>query len=101
LNASANGVAGGCSFSLTPVEELSEQFELVVANIDAPTLTRLAEALVARLAENGRLILTGYLDEQAIEVHQPYLQTGLCLACQGEADGWFVSLWDRSLGNEF
>jgi len=53
-----------------PVEEVPNNFQcqLVVANLLAHTLIKLAKTLDHYLADNGRLLLSGLLEEKAIDV---------------------------------
>ena len=58
VNAELNGVESQVRFG-TALEEASGLFELVVANILLPVLTRAAPELVARRAPSGALVLSG------------------------------------------
>jgi ribosomal protein L11 methyltransferase len=58
-NASTNGVAGVVQASADPLATLDGPFEMVVANIHAPTLIELAPELRRLLASDGRLVLSG------------------------------------------
>ncbi len=60
-NAELNGVADRMSVSTTPLEQLRGTFQVVVANILAEDLARMASTLVERLAPGGFLILSGIL----------------------------------------
>jgi ribosomal protein L11 methyltransferase len=65
----------------------NRQFQTVVANILAPVLIRLAEALCANVAPSGCLLLSGLLVSQIDEVEAPFLGFGLRrkrLSCEGE-----------------
>jgi ribosomal protein L11 methyltransferase len=78
--AEANGVLNGlserCRFSSQPLEELTERFELVVANLEPRTQLELSLALSARVAPGKALILTGFLEEQAETTLASYLAAG-------------------------
>ena len=69
-NAAVNGVA--LDASTTPVERVSGRFELVLANIRSPILVPMAEALAARLAPAGTLVLSGLLVEEEAQVRAAY-----------------------------
>jgi ribosomal protein L11 methyltransferase len=71
-NAAANGVADRLHVSPLGIEELSERYDLVLANIEARVLVQLAAAIAARVAPGGRLILSGLLTPQADEVRAAY-----------------------------
>jgi ribosomal protein L11 methyltransferase len=76
-NATLNDLANVCTFSAQSLAELAEPFPLVVANIDAPTLTELAAQLRRVLAPGGTLLLTGLLDEQETDVRSVFEAQGL------------------------
>ncbi|MDX2093155.1 MAG: 50S ribosomal protein L11 methyltransferase [Kofleriaceae bacterium] len=78
-NASVNRVADRISASLTPVSEISEEFPLVLANIQAHVLRELKTALVARTAPGGTIILSGLLTPQAQPVADEFVAAGLRL----------------------
>jgi ribosomal protein L11 methyltransferase len=66
-NAELNGLEGNTHFCL-PLELEERAFEIVVANLEAPTLLCVAPAL-ARLATNAKiLILTGFLENRVGEI---------------------------------
>jgi ribosomal protein L11 methyltransferase len=71
-NALSNGVQALIEASTQPVEELSEAFGLVLANIQATVLVPLAEAIAARVAAGGTLIMSGILVGQEAEVLAAY-----------------------------
>ncbi len=66
-NALLNGLAERASFAL-PGEESSADFELVVANLEAPALLAVAPELARSAAAVQRLILTGFLADRASEM---------------------------------
>ena len=82
-NAQANGAAVRCT---TPEEALGP-YELIVANILAAPLTLLAPLLARRLAEGGKLVLSGILARQADELRDAY-RPWLDLEVSAEDDGW-------------
>ena len=55
------------------------RFDLIVANILADPLIRLAPELARALAPRGRLVLSGLLVPQAREVIAAYRAAGLCV----------------------
>jgi ribosomal protein L11 methyltransferase len=63
-NAAANGVADLVDVSMTPLSQVEGQFEIVVANILAPTLIDLADDLVRVVAPSGVLIISGVLADR-------------------------------------
>ncbi len=60
-NAGLNGVSYEMSVSTTPLERVAGTFQVVVANILAEDLVRMASQLVERVATGGFLILSGIL----------------------------------------
>ena len=67
-NAERNGIGDTLSLSTTPIRDVAGVFSVVVANILPHTLIHMKDHLVARLAPNGTLILSGILAEKADEV---------------------------------
>jgi ribosomal protein L11 methyltransferase len=63
-NAERNAVIDRIDTATTPIENVRGQYDLVLANIEAHTLSAMAEALVARLAPGGLLVLSGVLRGQ-------------------------------------
>lgn len=89
-NAALNELSEECEFSARPLAEIEERFPLVVANIDAPTLGRLAKDLCEVLAPRGTLLLTGLLEEQETEVSAPFLALGLTAAGREQEGEWVL-----------
>ena len=63
-NLALNGVDASVEVSTTPLGEVSGTFAIVVANILAEELVRLAAELVGRVLPGGFLILSGILTEK-------------------------------------
>jgi ribosomal protein L11 methyltransferase len=61
----------------TPLASLRRQFGLIMANITAPDLLQLADALTARLLSDGVLIISGFLTEDAPKLTARYQALGL------------------------
>jgi ribosomal protein L11 methyltransferase len=78
-NAAHNQVAGAVRCEGTPVEQVEGAWPLVLANIQAHVLRALADAIVARLAPGGTLVLSGLLTPQAPAVAEEYVARGLTL----------------------
>ena len=85
-NAEWNGVADRVEVSTTPVAEIDETYDVVVANILAPTLIDLAADLQRSLAPGGTLIISGILAAR----HQHVLDAlvPLKVVAGAELDGW-------------
>ncbi|MHB8069499.1 MAG: 50S ribosomal protein L11 methyltransferase [Desulfobaccales bacterium] len=61
----------------TPLSALRQQFALVLANLTAPDLLELAEALTARMLGGGALIISGFLQEDRPRLESRFLSLGL------------------------
>jgi ribosomal protein L11 methyltransferase len=83
-NAERNGVAMRLRHSR---EALTEQFDLVVANILTNPLCVLAPLLAGRVATGGRIALSGVLASQAGMVIEAY-RPAIALAVGAEHEGW-------------
>jgi len=59
VNAVTNGVAGRISASLTPLAEIDGTFDIVLANVLAPTLLAMAADLRRVLGLHGTLVVSG------------------------------------------
>ena len=67
-------LAGRIRVAVTPVDAGEPPFALVVANIQADVLTRLAATVAAQVAPGGHIILSGLLAEQVDGVARIYQQ---------------------------
>ncbi|HTY03071.1 MAG TPA: 50S ribosomal protein L11 methyltransferase [Rhodocyclaceae bacterium] len=83
-NAARNGVVLRLMHTEQP---LSEQFDIVVANILTNPLCVLAPLISARVAPGGRLALSGVLETQAGEVIEAYAPH-VSLSVGATLDGW-------------
>jgi len=61
----------------TPLTSLRQRFALILANITAPDLLQLAEAISARLLKDGVLIISGFLTEDVPRLSERYQELGL------------------------
>lgn len=74
-NCALNGVADQVHCSVTPLEQLNGSYHLILANILAEELVRLAPHLLERLQPEGYLVLSGILGEReryVIDGFAPY-----------------------------
>ncbi|MEM9726976.1 MAG: 50S ribosomal protein L11 methyltransferase [Myxococcota bacterium] len=67
-NARVNAVAEHLEVSKTRLESVTALYDLVLANIETRILTQMAEALRARLAPGGVLVLSGILQHERDEI---------------------------------
>jgi ribosomal protein L11 methyltransferase len=85
-NARRNGVDSTVAASRRPVAEVDGPFDLVVANILAPTLIELAPELRRVLGEDGLLVVSGVLSGRTEQVTQALAP--LTERIRHERDGW-------------
>jgi ribosomal protein L11 methyltransferase len=78
-NAAINRVADRIAASTTAIDQLGEQFPLVLANIQAHVLRELKTTLVAALAPSGTLVLSGLLTPQAEPLAKEFVAAGLAI----------------------
>jgi ribosomal protein L11 methyltransferase len=78
-NLDQNGVGARFETSERAVEDIAENFDVVCANIQADVLLALRDAIVARVAPGGALVLSGLLHDQAPFVAETYVAAGLRL----------------------
>ncbi|PIE19162.1 MAG: 50S ribosomal protein L11 methyltransferase [Proteobacteria bacterium] len=76
-NAEVNGVADRVRFDATPIERVEGTWPLVVANIMTHILLSMREALAARVAPGGTLLLSGILRDQVPEILGAFVPLGL------------------------
>jgi ribosomal protein L11 methyltransferase len=76
-NAERNGLGDRLKADASPVQEIRESFDIVVANIEASVLVAMAEPLARRVAARGILILSGILQERAAEVRGAFASFAL------------------------
>jgi ribosomal protein L11 methyltransferase len=83
------------SISSTPLDALTGQYNIVVANILAEPLVEMSGDIKERLAESGSLILSGILKEKADSVVAAYVGKGLKLEERLEDGDWSALLFKR------
>ena len=93
-NAERNGVGDRISVSNTPLAEIDGTYDVVVANILAPTLIDLAGDLVRVLADDGRLVISGILAERF--EHVVAALAPLRQLRRADLDGWTAITLGRS-----
>lgn len=76
-NAAVNQVEDLIEITGRPLEQLEGTFQIVLANILAEENLRLADALVARLATPGSLILSGILREKETTIRDGFARFNL------------------------
>ncbi|MDA1099425.1 MAG: 50S ribosomal protein L11 methyltransferase [Proteobacteria bacterium] len=71
-----------------PALSLRAPYDLIMANILARPLQRLAPAIAAHLAPGGRVVLSGLLTKQDAQVRAAYRSQGLRLVRRRQIGGW-------------
>ncbi len=85
-NATRNGTT--LDASATPIEDVPGSYDLVLANLQAPILLAMRDALVARVAPGGTLVLSGILEEDHEDVTAAYVDVGLAHAASPRENEW-------------
>jgi ribosomal protein L11 methyltransferase len=94
-NARLNGVDRSIRFSSVPLTSIRRRFELITANILSHTLVELAPHLQRILAPGGRLILGGFLADEADEVLSHYRPPLRCISRRTHR-GWTTIVLARA-----
>jgi ribosomal protein L11 methyltransferase len=94
-NARLNGVEKSIRFSPVPLASIHRHFDLIVANILSGTLIELAPHLKRIVAPGGRLILGGFLADEADEVLSYYRSPLRCLSRKTHR-GWTTLVMARA-----
>lgn len=87
-NLALNGVADMVQVSTTPLAEVTGRYDVVVANILAEELVRLADHLIAKLRPGGYLILSGILVEREELIAAGFAGRGLEPVGTRRAEEW-------------
>ncbi len=94
-NLALNQMSGRIECGIAPLEALTESFDIILANILAEELVRLAPYLTKRLNPGGSLILSGILAEK-----EPLVRLGFesqpLQYCRTTASGEWVAMLYRS-----
>lgn len=90
-NCAMNGVT--VKLVTTPLAEIPGRFDVVLANILAEDLVRMAADLTAKVAPGGVLILSGILVEREAYVIDGFAPTGLALAETTREGEWSCLLY--------
>jgi len=94
-NARLNGVEKSIRFSSVPLASIHRHFDLIVANILSGTLIELAPHLKRIVAPGGRLVLGGFLADEAGEVLSHYRSPLRCLSRKTHR-GWTTLVMARA-----
>lgn len=80
--------AAPCEFSTATLESLEQTYQLVIANLEPRIQLDLANALAARVAPGGTLLVTGFLTEQQSYIAAPLLDAGFVTNETIEEEGY-------------
>jgi ribosomal protein L11 methyltransferase len=94
-NLALNGIVDDVDISTTPLARIHETFSLVLANILAEDLIRMAGELTERLRPGGLLILSGILVEREPGVMDAFSRTGLTLMETMHQQEWSCLVYRR------
>ena len=90
-----NGVDHKVELGTTPLTEVEGTFDVVLANILAEELVRLATPLVSRLVPGGTLVLSGILTEREEFVLSGFAGHGVTLIATTRHDEWSCLCYRR------
>ena len=94
-NARLNGVEKSIRFTSVPLASIHRHFDLIMANILSGTLIELAPHLRRIVAPGGRLILGGFLADEADEVLSHYRSLLRCISRKTHR-GWTTLVMARA-----
>lgn len=93
-NAEKNGVGGKVTvWERDLVDGDGLCADLIVANITAEILCRLAPAIPAHLNAGGTVILSGIIRDRLARVKEAYSALGLTLVCEREKGEWYALVY--------
>ncbi len=92
-NVEHNGLVGRISARETLPGDRT--FDLVVANVSRPVLVAFAQRLCDRLADRGRLVLSGLLHEDRDAIRAAYEQVGLRIVDETSEGDWLCLVLRR------
>ena len=86
--AALNGISGVDWLLAGDPASVPGTFKIVIANILLNTLEELAPAIASKVADGGRLVLSGLLAAQGDAAERAYLAQGLRPVGRKEREGW-------------
>lgn len=94
-NLQLNQAAQQVQLALGSAEDVSGTFPVVCANIISSVLLAIKEALAARVAPAGKLVLTGLLNEEVPEVQEAFAAEGLQFEDKETEEDWSLLVLTR------
>lgn len=98
-NLDLNRLSDHVECGIEPLESLTERFDIILANILAEELVRLAPNLTERLSPGGALILSGILAEKEQLVRQGFALQTLKYCRTTSAGEWVALLYRNEVGS--
>jgi len=98
-NLELNGLSDKIECGTTPLESLDERFDIILANILAEELVRLAPYITDRLNPGGSLILSGILAEKEQLVRLGFSSQPLEYCRTASAGEWVAMLYRNETGS--
>ncbi len=95
-NVGLNGLAHKVTLVLSERVETPGKFHVVMANIQALPLMDMSQILAERLAEYGKLVLSGILCEQQGRVRRAFQERGFLLTELREAGEWCLMVFQQN-----
>jgi ribosomal protein L11 methyltransferase len=95
-NLRLNGMHSRIRLATGEIHQLDQCFDVVVANIQALPLIRMAEMLKGKLHSMGHLVLSGILVEQRDMVVDAFANRGLRLKAERQAGEWCLLEFART-----
>jgi ribosomal protein L11 methyltransferase len=95
-NIRINKLGGRIRMRKATISQIGEQFDLVVANIDAKTIEEMRFSLMDRVAAGGTLILSGVLDGEVDLLRKLFTDGSFALMEVSQEDGWACVVFKRA-----
>lgn len=95
-NLAKNGIIDDLEVSTTPLSQIDAGFSVVLANILAEDLIRMAPELSSRVLPGGLIVLSGILNEREEGVMRAYSSCGLMLAETTRQQEWSCLVYRRN-----
>ena len=95
-NIRINKLSGRIRMRKATIFQIGEQFDLVVANIDAKTIEEMRFFLMDRVAAGGTLILSGVLDGEVDLLRKLFTDGSFALMEVSQEDGWACVVLKRA-----
>jgi ribosomal protein L11 methyltransferase len=95
-NIRINKLGGRIRMKKATISQIGEQFDLVVANIDAKTIEEMRFFLMDRVVAGGTLILSGVLDGEVDLLRKLFTDGSFALMEVSQEDGWACVVLKRT-----